>query len=84
MKNFGNWDIFLPNRIVYNGKECYYNKSNAVKEAYMEEKLYKTIGSTGAASLVIGICILVTGVASGVLMIVNGGRLLKSRKKILL
>ncbi|MCI8877278.1 MAG: hypothetical protein HFI77_14990 [Lachnospiraceae bacterium] len=50
----------------------------------MEEKLYKTIGSTGAASLVIGICILVTGVASGVLMIVNGGRLLKSRKKILL
>lgn len=50
----------------------------------MEEKLYKTISSTGAASLAIGICILATGVASGILLIVNGGRLLKSRKKILL
>ncbi|MCM1259082.1 MAG: hypothetical protein NC307_14700 [Roseburia sp.] len=50
----------------------------------MEEKLYKTLGSTGAASLAIGVCVLVTGVASGILLIVNGGRLLKSRKKVLL
>lgn len=50
----------------------------------MEEKLYKTLTAVGALDLAIGICILVTGVASGVLIIVNGGRLLKSRKKILL
>ncbi|MBO5303997.1 MAG: hypothetical protein J6A92_08120 [Lachnospiraceae bacterium] len=50
----------------------------------MSEKVYKTIGSTGAASLVLGICILVTGISSGILLIVNGARLLKSRKNILL
>ncbi len=50
----------------------------------MDEKLYKTVGCSGACSLAVGICVLVTGVVSGVLLIVNGGRLLKSRKKILL
>ena len=50
----------------------------------MDEKLYKTIGFSGAANLAIGICILVTGIASGVLLILNGAKLLKSKKKILL
>ncbi len=50
----------------------------------MNEKVYKTIGSTGASSLAIGICVLVTGVTSGILLIINGARLLKCRKKILL
>lgn len=50
----------------------------------MQEKVYKLMGSTGAACLAVGICVLVTGVTSGVLMVVNGGRLLKNRKKILL
>lgn len=49
----------------------------------MEEKVYKTMGSTGVGSLVIGICILVTGIASGTLLIINGARLLKHRSKIL-
>ncbi len=50
----------------------------------MDEKIYKTLGSTGAANLAIGICILVTGITSGILLIVNGARLLKSKKGILL
>ncbi len=50
----------------------------------MNEKVYKTIGFSGAANLAIGICILVTGVTSGILLILNGAKLLKSRKKILL
>lgn len=50
----------------------------------MGEKLYKTLTAVGASNLAVGVCVLVTGVASGVLLIVNGGRLLKSRKKILL
>ena len=50
----------------------------------MNEKVYKTIGFSGASSLAIGICILVTGIASGVVLIVSGARLLKSKKKILL
>lgn len=50
----------------------------------MDEKVYKTIGSTGAANLALGICVLVTGIVSGILLIVNGARLLKSKSKILL
>lgn len=50
----------------------------------MDEKVYKTIGSTGASSLALGICVLVTGIVSGVLLIINGARLLKSKHKILL
>ncbi|MCI5516233.1 MAG: hypothetical protein PUE22_05610 [Roseburia porci] len=45
----------------------------------MEEKAYKTMGSAGAANLVLGICILIGGIASGILLIVNGARLLKNR-----
>ncbi len=50
----------------------------------MDEKLYKTIGFSGAANLAIGICILVIGIASGILLILNGAKLIKSRKNILL
>ncbi len=50
----------------------------------MNEKIYKTIGSSGACNIALGICILVTGVVSGILLIVNGGKLLKSKSKILL
>ncbi len=50
----------------------------------MDEKIYKTIGSTGSANLVMGICILITGITTGILLIVNGARLLKSKKGILL
>ncbi len=50
----------------------------------MDEKVYKTIGFSGAANLAIGICILVTGIASGILLILNGANLLKSKKRILL
>ena len=45
----------------------------------MQEKVYKVMGSTGATTLVLGICILVGGIVSGILLIVNGGRLLKNK-----
>ena len=38
----------------------------------MDEKTYKTIGSTG-------ICVLAGGIAAGILLIINGARLLGSR-----
>lgn len=50
----------------------------------MNEKLYKAINSTAVSSLVLGICILSAGVVSGVLLIVNGARLLKHKSIILL
>ena len=50
----------------------------------MNEKIYKSIASTGAGSLVLGIVILVTGIVAGILMIVNGAVLLNRKKDILL
>ena len=50
----------------------------------MTEKLYKAMGSSAVSSLVIGICVLATGVAAGVLHIINGAKLLKHKSKILL
>lgn len=49
----------------------------------MEEKIYKTMGSVGAANITIGICVLVCGIVSGILLIVNGGRLLKHKSKMI-
>ncbi len=42
----------------------------------MDEKLYKKIKSTATSSLVIGIVTIAMGVAAGVVMIVNGAKLL--------
>ncbi|MCI8449668.1 MAG: hypothetical protein HFH30_15100 [Eubacterium sp.] len=50
----------------------------------MSEKLYKAINATAICSLVLGICILSSGIVSGVLLIVNGARLLKHKSIILL
>ena len=45
------------------------------------EKAYRTMKNSGAGSIVIGIIILVTGVA-GVISIVNGASLLKNKNEI--
>lgn len=50
----------------------------------MEEKAYKTMGSAGAANLIVGICLLTGAVSSGILLIIHGARLLRNRKRILL
>lgn len=50
----------------------------------MNEKIYKTMSGAGASSLVLGIVVLVTGVAAGVMMIISGARLLKRKSEILL
>ena len=49
----------------------------------MEEKTYKTMGSSGILSLVIGIIICILGVGAGIAMIINGGRLLKGKNDIM-
>lgn len=50
----------------------------------MNEKLYKAINVSAVSSLVIGICILAAGTASGILLIISGARLLKHKAVILL
>ena len=45
----------------------------------MNQNIYKTMKSTGAGSLVLGILLIVMGLTFGILNIVNGARLLKGR-----
>ncbi len=45
----------------------------------MEEKLYKKIKTIGAGNIVCGVIAITAGVATGVLMIIGGARLLASK-----
>ena len=49
----------------------------------MNERAYNTMTGVGAGNLAIGIILLVVGLASGILMIVNGGRLLKAKSDLM-
>lgn len=49
----------------------------------MEEKTYKTMGGAGAMNIAVGVIALVTGVATGVLLIIGGAKLLAGRNKII-
>jgi len=53
------------------------------QESDMSEKIYTTMKSVGVGNIVIGILLIVTGITSGVLVIVNGGRLLRKKSEIL-
>lgn len=46
------------------------------------EKAYKTMSSAGAANIVLGIIMIVTGVAAGIITVINGARLLKNKHEI--
>ncbi|HJB28101.1 MAG TPA: hypothetical protein IAA06_04820 [Candidatus Blautia faecavium] len=50
----------------------------------MNEKIYKTMSKSGACNLALGIIVLVTGIVAGILMIVNGAKLIKRKTDILL
>ncbi len=46
----------------------------------MSEKVYKTMSITGAAGITVGVVILVTGTAVGVISVISGIKLLKDRQ----
>ncbi len=48
----------------------------------MNEKIFKTMGRAGSANIAVGIIVTVVGIASGVLTIVGGVKLLKDRRKL--
>ena len=50
----------------------------------MNEKVYRSMSLAGACNIAVGIVTLVTGIASGILLIVSGANLLKKKKGILL
>ncbi len=47
----------------------------------MDEKLYKKMKHVGVSSLVIGIITVAVAVSSGVIMIINGARLLAHKSE---
>ena len=49
----------------------------------MEEKTYKLLGGSGALNIAVGAVVLVSGIASGVLLIVNGARQLAQEMEFL-
>ncbi len=49
----------------------------------MNEKTYKTMKIAGAGNIALGIIILVTGVACGILAIINGAGLIRRKSDIL-
>lgn len=47
------------------------------------EKIYKTMKSVGVWNLVLGILMIIAGIISGVLLILNGAKLLKKKSDLL-
>ncbi|MBQ7358993.1 MAG: hypothetical protein IJW63_02725 [Lachnospiraceae bacterium] len=47
------------------------------------ERVFKTMRGTGALNIALGVVVLVVGVASGVLLIIGGAKLLGDKSKIL-
>lgn len=47
------------------------------------EKTYKIMANVGAGDLALGVIVLVTGIVAGVLMIINGARLLKGKSDLI-
>lgn len=50
----------------------------------MNEQIYKEMGKTGTLNLVMGIFSIIGGITGGVLLIIYGAKLFKTREKMLL
>lgn len=59
------------------------NKKVVEWRGSMDEKIYKTMGRSGALSIVLGVVSIVVGLTSGVMLLISGGRLLAGKSKIL-
>lgn len=59
------------------------NGGKKMNSSNSNEKNYKLMSITGAMGIAVGIVILVTGIAAGVINIVNGARLLKNKSDLL-
>ncbi len=50
----------------------------------MNEKTYKLMGKSGCWNLIMGIVAIASGLVFGIMLIINGARLLKQKSKILI
>ncbi|MBO4477184.1 MAG: hypothetical protein J5757_02525 [Lachnospiraceae bacterium] len=48
----------------------------------MGEKLYRSLTMSGAGSIAVGVVVVVTGLAAGIIAIINGAHTLANRKNI--
>ena len=48
----------------------------------MNEKVYKTMTRCGAGNIALGIIVLVSGISAGILVFINGIKLLKRKSEI--
>lgn len=48
----------------------------------MNEKIYKSMTFAGVSNIVVGVIVAVVGVATGIITIISGSRLLKEKKKL--
>ena len=58
-------------------------RPSAAERGKMEEKIYKTLGGSGAFNIAVVVVVLVTGIVSGTLLIIGGAKLLAGKSKIL-
>ena len=49
----------------------------------MNEKTYKTMKGAGAGSIALGVIMIVTGVACGILAIINGAKLIHHKSDLI-
>ena len=49
----------------------------------MDEKVYKTLNSTGKLNIIFGIITIVFSIGTGIVFIVNGARLLRRKSKMM-
>ena len=49
----------------------------------MNEKAYKTLKAVGGGDIALGVIILITGIACGILAIINGAKLLRSKSDLI-
>ena len=60
------------------------NSESGQEDIPMNEKVFKVLGQVGASDITIGIIMIITGVAVGILAIINGARTLKTKNKIMI
>lgn len=58
-------------------------QNNGKREVLNVEKAYKTMSGSGALNIVLGTVVAVIGVASGVLLMISGAKLLAAKSKII-
>lgn len=50
----------------------------------MNEKVFKSVSGASVMDIVLGVVVLVTGIAAGVLLLINGAKLMKSKNDLMI